>query len=95
MTAISSGAFKNCKKLTALAIGKHVKAIGKQAFYRCKKLKSVVFKSTKAPKIGGRAFTGIRKNCKVTVPKKMSKKNLQKLKKGMKSAGKKLIYQKK
>ena len=95
VTAISSGAFKNCKKLTALTIGKHVKAIGKQAFYRCKKLKSVVFKSTKAPKIGGRAFAGIRKNCKVTVPKKMSKKNLQKLKKGMKGAGKKIIYKKK
>lgn len=95
VTFISANAFQNCKKLTALTVGKYVNEIGTQAFFKCKKLQSLVWKGTKAPKIGSRAFTGIRKNCKVTVPKKMAKKELQKLKKGMKSAGKKLVYKKK
>ena len=95
VTAVSANAFRGCKKLRAVTFGKNVKSIGAKSFYGCRSLKTIRFLGTKAPKIGNRAFAGIRKNCKITVPKKMSKKNLQKLKKGMKSAGKKLIYQKK
>ena len=57
--------------------------------------KAITFKGKKAPKIGSKAFSGIKKNCKITVPKKMSKKNFKTLKKRMKSAGKKVVYKKK
>lgn len=41
------------------------------------------------------AFKGIKATAKVTVPKKMTAKNFGKLKKAMKSAGKKVKYKKK
>ena len=95
VTSINKQVFQKNKKLKSVVVGKNITSIGAKSFYGCAKLKMIRFLGTKAPKIGNRAFAGIRKNCKITVPKKMSKKNLQKLKKGMKSAGKKLIYQKK
>lgn len=95
VTSINKQVFQKNKKLKSVVVGKNITSIGAKSFYGCAKLKVIRFLGTKAPKIGNRAFTGIRKNCKVTVPKKMSKKNLQKLKKGMKSAGKKVTYKKK
>lgn len=95
VTSINKQVFQKNKKLKSLVIGKNITSIGAKGFYGCAKLASIRFLGTKASKIGSKAFTGIRKNCKITVPKKMSKKNLQKLKKGMKSAGKKVVYKKK
>ena len=95
VTSINKQVFQKNKKLKSVVVGKNITSIGAKSFYGCTKLKMIRFLGTKAPKIGSRAFTGIRKNCKVTVPKKMSKKNLQKLKKSMKSAGKKVTYKKK
>ena len=71
--------------------------IGKSGFYNCKKLAKITFKSTKAPKIGSKAFRGIKAKAKISVPKKMSAKQLNTLKKRMKSAGAgtKLVYKKK
>ena len=97
VTAVSTNAFKGCKKLKSVTIGKHVTAIGKKAFYQCKKLKTIIFKNTKAPKLGKQAFQGIQTKCRITVPKKMAKKPLYTLKKRMKKAGvgSKGVYRKK
>ena len=95
VTAINKRVFQKNKTLKTVVIGKNIKSIGAKSFFGCAKLKAIRFMGTKAPKIGSRAFTGIKKSCKITVPKKMSNKNLKKLKKAMKSVGKKVIYKKK
>ena len=62
-----------------------------------KKLKTVKFKTLKTPKFGKNAFKGTNAKCKVTVPKKMSKKEFNNFKKKAKKAGfgKKVTYKKK
>lgn len=95
VTAVNKQVFQKNRKITDVVIGKNVGSIGAKSFYGCQKLKSVRFMGVKAPKIGSKAFSGIRKNCKITVPKKMTKKNLSKLKKAMKRAGNKVSYKKK
>lgn len=71
---IEAAAFKNNKNITSVTIGKYVRAIGKQAFYNCKKLKNVTIKSTKITKIGTKAFYGNAKTLKLKVPKKKASK---------------------
>lgn len=95
VTSVKKQVFQKNKKLKSVILGKNLTGIGAKSFFKCPKLKAITFKGMKAPKIGSRAFTGIKKNCKITVPKKMSKKNLKKLKKSMKSAGKNIRYRKK
>ena len=97
LTAIADKAFQKSSKLTTVVIGANVTKIGKSGFYNCKKLAKITFKSTKAPKIGSKAFRGIKAKAKISVPKKMSAKQLNTLKKRMKSAGAgtKLVYKKK
>lgn len=74
VTGIGAKAFANNKKITKVTIGKNVKAIGKMSFYKCKKLKQVVIRSSKITKIGQKAFYGNAKKLKVKVPKsKLSK----------------------
>ena len=71
--------------------------VNAKAFYNCKKLKNITFKGTKAPKVGSKAFKGSVAKCKVTVPKKMAKKQLNTLKSSLKKAGigKNVTYKKK
>lgn len=95
VTAVNGKVFQKNKKLKTVIIGKNVKKIGAKAFFGCKKLKTVTFKSKKALKIGSKAFKGIKANCRINVPKKMKNKQLKTLKKRMKSAGKKVTYRKK
>lgn len=96
VTAVNAKAAVGCKKLTNVTIGANVTSIGKQAFNKCKKLKAVTFKGTKAVKIGAKAFTGNAKKVTVTTAKKMAKKQLNTLKKSLKKAGlKKVTYKKK
>ena len=97
VTAIADKSFQKSSKLTSVVIGANVTKIGKSAFFNCKKLAKITFKGTKAPKIGSKAFKGIKAKAKVYVPKKMSTKQLNTLKKRMKSAGAgtKLVYKKK
>lgn len=95
MTEIAKNVFQKNKKITQVEIGANVSKIGAKSFYKCAKLGKITFKNKNAVKIGKQAFSGIKKTCKVTVPKKMSKKNFTKLKKGMKSAGKKISFKKK
>ena len=97
ITAIESQAFAKAGKVKSVIIGENVKTIGKSAFFNCKKLKNITFKGKKAPKMGAKAWKGIAKKCKITVSKKMSAKQLKKLKKAIKKAGAKkgVSYKKK
>lgn len=69
VASISPNAFKGCRKLVSVTIGKNVKTIGSKAFYGCKSLKTINCKSTKLNKIGKYAFKGIHKKAKIKVPK--------------------------
>ena len=75
VTEIAPNAFKNCKKLTKVTIGKNIIKIGKNAFSGCKNLKTITIKSTKLTKksFGKNAFKGISKKATITVPKKQYK----------------------
>lgn len=95
VTAINKNVFRKNKKVKSITIGANVKTIGKNAFFECSKLKTIIFKGSKAPKVGKDAFKKINAKAKITVPKKMKKKQINLLKKRMKSAGKKVTYIKK
>ena len=69
ITAIGNSAFKNCKKAATTTIGKNVKTIGKKAFYKAVKLKTVTIKSKVLNNIGENAFKGIKNTAKIRVPK--------------------------
>lgn len=80
VTSIGANAFYKCTALKTITIPATVKKIGKQAFAGCKKLKTITIKTNKltAGKVGNKAFRGIPRKAKVTVPKK-KKKAYQKL----------------
>lgn len=96
VTQISANAFKNCKTLKSVVIGKNIRTIGKKAFFGCKKLGKITFKGTKVPKIKKQAFKKTKAKAKVFAPKKMKKNALNRLKKNLKKAGlsKKAVYKK-
>ena len=94
VTEIAKGACQKSKKLVSVTIGVNVKNIGAKAFYKCTKLKTILFKGKQAPSIGRQAFKGMKAACRIRVPKKMSAKQLKKLKKQMK-AGKKAVFNRK
>ena len=73
VTDIAAGAFKNCKKLKSVTIGKKVKSIGAKAFYKCSALKKITIKSTSLKKVGKAAFKGINAKAKIKVPAKKLK----------------------
>lgn len=85
VTSISNGAFKNCKKLTNVTVGKNVKKIGKAAFQNCKKTKKIVVKTKNLKSVGAKAFKGVPAKAKVDVPNK--KKIVNKYKKMFQKAG--------
>ncbi len=98
VTEIGASAYQgNKKKLTSVTIGANVTKIGKKAFFKCSKLKTIRFMGTTAPTIEKQALKGIKKTCKIQYPKKMNKKQLKKLKKAVKKggAGSKVTYKKK
>lgn len=89
VTSIAAGAFKGNKKLRSVVIGKNIRTIGKDAFRNCKKLKKVIFKTTKLKKnsVGKNAFKGIAKKATFTLPAakyRIYKKFLPKTAKGTK-----------
>ncbi len=91
---IKAGAFKGCKKLKSLIIGKNVSKIGSKAFYNCKNLRSIKIKTKKLKKssIGKNAFKGIYKRAVIKVPKKKVKAYKKILKK--RGIGKKVVVKK-
>lgn len=73
VTEIAPNAFKNCKKLKSVVIGKKVKTIGAKAFAGCNNLKKVTIKSTVLKKVGKNAFKGTSKKANIKVPKAKKK----------------------
>lgn len=75
VNAISDQAFKGCKKLKSVTIGKNVTRIGKKAFNGCSQLKSITIKSKKLKNnsVGAKAFKGIHGKAVIKVPKTQKK----------------------
>ncbi len=68
VVSIKGNAFKGCKKLTTVTIGKNVKSIESKAFYGCKKLKKITVKSKVLTVVGKSAFKGIANKAVIKVP---------------------------
>ncbi|WP_408071449.1 leucine-rich repeat protein [Butyrivibrio sp. JL13D10] len=85
VTEIAEGVFNGNKKLKKVIIGDNVEKIGENAFYKCKKLKTIRIESTylKKKNVGKNAFKKISKKAVVKVPKG-KKKSYKKI---LKSAG--------
>ncbi len=73
VTDIAKDFMKGDKKVTKVTIGANVTSIGKQAFYKCKKLKKVTIKSKKLKTVGKKAFGKNAKKFSVKMPKKSRK----------------------
>lgn len=69
VTGIADNAFAKNKKIKKITLGKNIKTIGKQAFFKCKNLKQVTIQSTVLKKIGSKAFYSNAKTLKVQAPK--------------------------
>lgn len=72
VTNIKSGVLRNNKKVKKLTIGENVKTIGKNAFYGCKNLKTIVIKTSNltSTSVKAGAFKGLNAKTVVTVPEK-------------------------
>jgi uncharacterized repeat protein (TIGR02543 family) len=92
VTSVADNAFKDCKKLTKVTIGKNVTQIGTNSFSGCKSLKTVVIQTTTLNKIKSNAFKNINANAKFKVPKKKLDKYTKMIKKA--GAPKKATYNK-
>ena len=70
VVSIANNAFKGCKKLKKVTIGKNVAKIGSKAFYGCKGLKTITINTTQLTKgsVGSKAFGKIHAKAVVTVP---------------------------
>ena len=74
ITVLSSGAFKNCKKLKNVAIGKNVKSLGKNCFINCRKLKKITVKSKILRKAGKNSLKKTNRKLKIACNRKKIKK---------------------
>lgn len=72
VTKIADNSFRNNKKITEITIGKNIVSIGKNAFYGCKKLKTITIRSKKltSKTVSKNAFKGLTKITTIKVPKK-------------------------
>ena len=75
VTEISANAFKNCKRLKKVTIGKNITKIGKNAFLNCKSLRHMNIQSSKLTNknVGKNAFKGISRKVVVKTPAKKYK----------------------
>ena len=71
VTKIADNAFKNNKTVTKVTVGSNIKTIGKNAFYKCTKLKTIKITSTKltSKTVAKNAFKGIYSKATIKVPK--------------------------
>lgn len=67
-TVIKDDAFANCMGLTSITIGKEIKNIEDEAFYRCSQLDSIICLATTAPKLGSQVFNQTSSSRKLTIP---------------------------
>ena len=72
VTTINKNAFKGCKKLKKVVIGKNVKIIGSKAFYGCKKHTKVTI-GANVTTIGASAFEKCTSLKSIAIPKKVKK----------------------
>ena len=91
VTAVAENAFKGCKKLKSVTVGKNVTSIGKNAFSGCSGLKKITVKTAKLKSVGKNALKGIHKKAVIKVPKS----RLSKYKKLFKGKGQKTVKIKK
>lgn len=72
VTSIAANAFKGNNKITKVTIGNNINKIGKNAFYKAGKLKTVTIKTTllSSTGVGAKAFSNINAKATVKVPKK-------------------------
>jgi Lhr-like helicase len=70
VTSIADNALKNKTKVTSVSIGENVTTIGKNAFYDCKKLKTITIKTTKLKSVGKNALKNIYAKATIKVPSK-------------------------
>lgn len=73
ITAVSPNAFKNYTRLMRVKLGGNMKIIGRNAFYGCKNLKSVVITSRQITTVGKNAVKNIRKYAVIDVKNSMVK----------------------
>ncbi len=85
VTSVAENAFKGCKKLKSMTVGKNVTSIGKNAFNGCSGLKKITVKTAKLKSVGKNALKGIHKKAVIKVPKS----RLAKYKKLFKGKGQK------
>ncbi len=85
VNAVAENAFKGCKKLKSVTVGKNVTSIGKNAFSGCSGLKKITVKTAKLKSVGKNALKGIHKKAAIKVPKS----RLEKYKKLFKGKGQK------
>lgn len=85
VTSVAENAFKGCKKLKSVTVGKNVTSIGKNAFNDCSGLKKITVKTAKLKSVGKNALKGIHKKAAIKVPKS----RLAKYKKLFKGKGQK------
>lgn len=74
VTEIAAKALKGNKKVKTVSIGANVTKIGKQAFYKAKKLANIVVKTKKLKSVGKSALSGISKKAEIRVPSAKLKK---------------------
>lgn len=85
VTMIAPDAFKNCKQLKEVTIGKNIISIGKNCFKNCAKMKNMKIKANNLRKVGKNAIKKTNKKLRI----KCKKKNIKKYKKIFKNKGNK------
>ena len=73
VTGISDKALSGNKKIKKLTIGKNVTVIGKNVFYKCNNLKTIIIKTAELKSVGKNAIKGINSKATIKVPKKQLK----------------------
>lgn len=90
VTAVGASAFAGNKKIKTVTLGKNITKIGTKAFYKAKNLSQISVNGNTIKSIGKNAFSGVKKNCKITVLAK-DKKQYKKIVKLIKKAGAKKV----
>lgn len=67
VTAVGASAFAGNKKIKTVTLGKNITKIGTKAFYKAKNLSQITVNGNTIKSIGKNAFSGVKKNCKITV----------------------------
>ena len=70
VTSVAAKALRNNKVVTKIIVGTNVTTIGKSAFEKCSKIQNITIKSTKLKTVQKKAFSGMKANAKIKVPKK-------------------------